>query len=58
MKIINKSTRETIFKILGGEKMTLDEALNFAGEIFPENAEENVLIRDVWYFYDDLDYIP
>lgn len=54
MKIINKSTNETVAEIVTNRSMTLDEALNIVGEIFPANEDENVLIDGKWYYYDDL----
>lgn len=61
MKIISKSTNETVAEILTNRSMTLDEAINIVGEIFPENEDENVLIgTDLfcdWYYYDDLEMI-
>lgn len=55
MKIISKSTNETVEVILTNRSMTLDEAINIVGEIFPEKGEDNVLIDGKWYDYDDLD---
>lgn len=64
MKIINTVTNETIKTILGGEKMTLDEALNFFGEIINDTNDErwsedgdNVIIDGERYWYEDLDYV-
>lgn len=55
MKIISKSTNETVAEIVTNRSMTLDEAINIVGEIFPSNEDENVLIDGEWYYYDDLD---
>lgn len=64
MKIICKSTNETIKSILGGEGMTLDQAIDFVGEcINDENDDrfsfdgDNVIIDGERYWYDDLDYV-
>ena len=54
MKIICNSTGKVVKEILGGENMTMDEALNFVGEIHPEMDDENVEIEGKWYYYDDL----
>lgn len=64
MKIINTTTNETIKTILGGEKMTLDEALNFVGEIISDTNDErwsndgdNVIIDGERYWYEELAYV-
>jgi hypothetical protein len=68
MKIINKVTNETIATILGGENLTLDEAINLVGEIINDTNDDrwsddgdNVLIDKgiYWnrYWYEDLDYV-
>lgn len=57
MKIINKYTNETIAHIIGGNNLSLDEALDLVGEIYSQNEDENVLVYGTWYYYDDLDYI-
>lgn len=53
MRIIQKSTGETIFSIVGGERMTLDEAIKLADIHIIENDED----REPGYFFEDLDYI-
>lgn len=55
MKIISKSTNKTVAEIVTNRSMTLDDAINIVGEIFPANEDENVLIDGEWYYYDDLD---
>lgn len=58
MKIINKTTGATIKEIIGGETLTLDEAINLVGEIhnFPMEQREDVEIGGNWYYYEDLGY--
>lgn len=66
MKIINKITSETVAEILGGENLTLDEALDLIGAENVDNIDndrysndgDNIITPDgkrLWY--DDLDYI-
>jgi hypothetical protein len=55
MKIISKSTGETIAKIITNHSMTLDEAIELIGEIHPDQMDESVLIGGEWYYYEDLD---
>lgn len=57
MKIINKITNETVAEITTNQSLTLDEAINIAGELYPLNEDENVEINGNWYYYDDLDMI-
>lgn len=51
------TTYDVIAEITTNHSMTIDEAINLAGEIFHENEEENVLIDGKWYYYDDIDTI-
>ena len=55
MNIINKATGQTVATIMTNHSMSLDEAIEFVGEIHPENEEENVKIGDDWYYYEDLE---
>ena len=57
MKLINVVTNEVIAEISTNHSMSLDEVILFFGEIFPANEQENVLINDVWYYYEDLDLV-
>lgn len=64
MKIINITTNETIKKILGGEKLTLDEAINLIGEIVNDTNDDrwsddgdNVIINGERFWYEELDYV-
>lgn len=61
MKIINTVTNETVATILGGNRLTLDEAIEFVGEIINDTSDErwsddgdNVIIKGKRYWYDDL----
>lgn len=62
MKIIYTPTNETVAEILGGNNMTLDEAIEFVGEIINDENDDryyhdgqNVIINGERYWYDDLD---
>ena len=57
--IYNKNTNEIITEITTNHSMSLDEAVNLAGEFIPmENIDDpNVLISGKEYWYDDLDLI-
>lgn len=64
MKIINITTNETVATILGGNNMTLDEAIEFVGEIINDTNDErwsddgdNVIIKGKRYWYGDLDTV-
>ena len=66
MKIINKITNETVAKILGGENLTLDEALDLIGAVNVDDVDnalysndgDNIITPDgKRWWYDDLDYI-
>lgn len=64
MKIVDTNTNETVAEILGGNRMTLDEAINFVGEIINDENDErfnddgdNVIINGERYWYEDLDII-
>lgn len=61
MKIISKETRETIAEILGGSRLTLDEALDLVGAEpleaeNPWDPDYSLDGRELWY--DDLDLVP
>ena len=66
MKIINKITNETVAEILGGENLTLDEALDLIGAVNVDDMDndlysndgDNIITPDgMRWWYDDLDYI-
>lgn len=66
MKIIEKTTGKTIYSVLGGENLTLDEALNLIGAENVDNMDndrysndgDNIITTDgKRWWYDDLDYI-
>lgn len=64
MKIVDTNTNETVAEILGGNRMTLDEAINFVGEIINDENDErfsddgdNIIINGKRYWYEDLDII-
>lgn len=53
----NKTTYDVIAEITTNHSMSIDDAINLVGEIFPEKEEENVLIDGKWFYYDDIDTI-
>lgn len=59
MKIINTETNETVATIIGGNNLTLDEAIELVGgEVInePEYPDDpNVIINGVGYWWDLLD---
>lgn len=66
MKIVNTITNEIVAEILGGENLTLDEALNLIGAENVVNMDndrysndgDNIITPDgKRWWYDDLDYI-
>ena len=66
MKIINKITNETVATIIGGENLTLDQALDLIGAVNVDgmdndlysNDGDNIITADgKRWWYDDLDYI-
>lgn len=66
MKIVNTITNEIVAEILGGESLTLDEALNLIGAENVDNMDndrysndgDNIITPDgKRWWYDDLDYI-
>lgn len=66
MKIIDTTTNETVAEILGGENLTLDEALDIIGAENVDNMDndrysndgDNIITPDgKRWWYDDLDYI-
>lgn len=66
MKIIDTTTNETVATILGGENLTLDEALALIGAVNVDdinndrysNDGDNIITADgKRWWYDDLDYI-
>lgn len=42
MKIINKITNETVAEILGGENLTLDEALDLIGAVNVDDMDNDL----------------
>ncbi len=66
MKIIDKITNETVAEILGGENLTLDEALDLIGAVNVDDMDndlysndgDNIITPDGkrWWF-EELDYI-
>lgn len=66
MKIVNTITNEIVAEILGGESLTLDEALNLIEAENVDNMDndrysndgDNIITPDgKRWWYDDLDYI-
>lgn len=66
MKIINKTTNETVATIIGGSNLTLDQALDLIGAVnvvdmdndLYSNDGDNIITADgKRWWYDDLDYI-
>lgn len=66
MKIIDTTTNETVATILGGENLTLGEALDIIGAENVDNMDndrysndgDNIITPDgKRWWYDDLDYI-
>lgn len=66
MKIVNTITNEIVAEILGGEILTLDEALDLIGAENVDNMDndrysndgDNIITPDgKRWWYDDLDYI-
>ena len=66
MKIIDTTTNETVATILGGENLTLDEALALIGAVNVDDMDndlysndgDNIITADgKRWWYDDLDYI-
>lgn len=62
MKIICKSTHETVAEILTNHSMSLDDAINLVGEIINDENDnrysydgDNVIIAGERYWYEDLD---
>lgn len=66
MKIIEKTTGKTVATIIGGENLTLDQALDLIGAVnvddmdndLHSNDGDNIITPDgKRWWYDDLDYI-
>ena len=55
MKIINKVTNETI--VTGLPSTNLDNAIELAGGQIINSEDENVILNDKYYFYDDLELV-
>lgn len=64
MKIICKSTNETVAEILTNHSMSLDDAINLVGEVINDENDnrysydgDNVIIGADRYWWDDLDIV-
>lgn len=66
MKIIEKTTGKKVAEILGGENLTLDQALDLIGAVNVDdmgndlysNDGDNIITTDgKRWWYEDLDYI-
>lgn len=55
MKLIDKNTGKTLYAVLGGENLTLDEAIEWAGAEVTE--DQNYIINGEEYSYEDLDWV-
>lgn len=60
MKIINTTTKETVFEIYTNMSFTLDEAISFAGgwinnEQYLTIGEPDVIINGKRYYYEELE---
>lgn len=55
MKLINKTTGKTLYTVLGGENLTLDEAIEWAGAEATE--DQTYIIDGEEYSYEDLDWV-
>lgn len=56
VKIVNYDGT-VLAEIATNHSMSIDEAISLAGEIHPEEPEENVEIGGTWYYYDDLELV-
>ena len=66
MKIIDRTTGKTVTTVIGGESLTLDEALDLIGAVNVDDMDndlysndgDNIITADgKRWWYDDLDYI-
>lgn len=57
MYIYDTARKEIAAEILGGENMTLDEALEFVGAEPCVEEEASLLIKETEYWYDNLIYV-
>ena len=66
MKITEKTTGKTVATIIGGENLTLDQALDLIGAVNVDDMDndlysndgDNIITADgKRWWYDDLDYI-
>lgn len=60
MKLINKVTNKTLYTVLGGENLTLDEAIEWAGaEVItdPNPGDPDYIINGEECWYDELDWV-
>lgn len=55
MKLIDKNTGKTLYSVLGGENLTLDEAIEWAGAEATE--DQTYIIDGEEYSYEDLDWV-
>lgn len=53
--ILDKTSGETVARIITNHSMTIDEAIRLVGEIYDDENDENVLINGKWYYYENLD---
>lgn len=61
MKLINKNTGKTLYEVLGGENLTLDEAIEWAGaEVMkdPTPGDPECIINGEECWYDELLWLP
>lgn len=57
MKLVNTISKEIVAEINTNHRMSVEDAIAIMdGEIYEDKDiwDENVLINDEWYFYDDL----
>lgn len=58
MKLVNIINMEVIAEVTTNHRMSIEDAVAImGGEIYDDKDiwDENVLIDDEWYFYDDLE---
>ena len=61
MKLINKNTGKILYEVLGGENLTLDEAIEWAGAEVMENpnpGDPEYIINGEECWYDELMWLP
>ena len=53
--VILDDVRELVVaRIIGGQNLTLDEAIDLVGEMDPSNEDGEVVVDSNVYYYDDL----